>query len=112
MIFLRQQIIFKLLTLFVVLTLILPSAVKFMHVFENHKHEVCYGEVNTHIHTLDVDCEFYNFNINTPYTLTENIFILNVYQEIKDVIRTDYSFLSDYQRHHFLRRGPPAINLI
>lgn len=109
---LRQYIMFRGLTLFVVLTLILPSAVKFMHVFESHKHEVCLGEVNTHIHTLDVDCEFYNFNLNNPFTLTENSFVLIVFQDVKDAISTDYSFLSTYQRHHFLRRGPPAINLI
>lgn len=108
----RQHILFKGLALFVVLTLLLPSVVKIMHNFENHKHEVCYGESNAHFHTLDIDCEFYNFNLSNPFTLTESISILIIFPEIRDLITTDYTFLSEYQRHHFLRRGPPAINLI
>lgn len=109
---LRPHILFKGLTLIVVLTLLLPSAVKVMHVFENHKHEICHGESTTHIHTLDIDCEFYNFNLNTPFTLPENTVILPVFQEVEVLITTNYYFLSKYQQLHFLRRGPPAINLI
>lgn len=110
--FLRQHILFKGFTLIIVLTLILPSAVKFMHVFENHQHEVCYGEAEAHFHTLDIDCEFYNFKNNIPFTLPKNTPSSIAYLDIKCTITTYYSFLSDYQRLHFTLRGPPAINLI
>ena len=93
----------------IVLTLLLPSAVKFMHIFENHKHEVCYGEAEAHFHTLDIDCEFYNFKLNTPFTFPDKVSFIITKVEIKTPITTDYSFLSDYQRLHFSRRGPPEI---
>lgn len=110
--FLRQHILFKVLTLILVFTFLLPSAVKFMHVFEHHKHEVCYGESVAHFHTLDVDCEFYKFKINTPFTLPEIITAITGYPEINIYNTKEYSFLSEYQRLHFTRRGPPSINLI
>lgn len=110
--FLSQHILFKGFTLIMVLTLLLPSAVKFMHIFENHKHEVCYGESEAHFHKLDMDCEFYNFKLNTSFTFPENFSFLISHAEIKTPITTDYSFLSDYQKLHFSLRGPPAIDLI
>ena len=110
--YIRQHIIFRGFTLILVLTFLLPSTVKFMHIFENHKHEVCYGESDAHFHTLDIDCEFYNFKLNVPFTLPENPKVLIAYLEIKGTVTTDYSFLSDFQRLHFSLRGPPAINLI
>lgn len=110
--FLRQHIIFKGLTLILVVTFLLPSVVKFMHIFENHQHEVCYGESDAHFHTLDVDCEFYKFKINTPFTIPENVASLTVYPEVNIFNTKEYSFLSEYQSLHFTRRGPPMINLI
>ena len=110
--FLKQHIIFKGMTLILVLTLLLPSAVKSMHIFESHQHEVCYGEADAHFHTLDIDCEFYNFKINIPFTLPANGVFTIAYPEIKNIIISDYSFLSEYQKLHFSLRGPPAINLI
>ena len=110
--FLRQHIAFRVLTLIIVVTLLLPSAVKLMHIFEKHQHEVCYGEANSHFHTLDIDCEFYKFKLNIPFTIPENVDVLITYAEILTVPTKDYSFLSEYQRLHFSLRGPPAINLI
>ena len=109
---LKQHIVFKGFTLFLVWTLLLPSAVKSMHIFENHQHEVCYGESDAHFHTLDIDCEFYNFKINVPYTLPEKGIVLSFYPDIKNAIISEYSFLSGYQTLHFSLRGPPVINLI
>lgn len=109
---LRQHIIFKVFTLILAVILLLPSTVKFMHIFEHHKHEVCYGESDAHFHTLDVDCEFYKFKLNVPFTIPEPFVHIIAYNEIKQIITTDYSFLSDYQRLHFSLRGPPAISLI
>lgn len=108
----RQHIIFKCLTLFMVMVFLLPSAVKFHHIFENHKHEVCLGESDTHIHTLDIDCQFYKFNQNPAFTM--GLFFLDVleFPEIHPIVSTDYSFLSEYQTLHFSLRGPPAYNLI
>lgn len=109
---LRQHIIFKGLTILLVWTFMLPSAVKFLHIFEHHQHEVCYGEAQAHFHTLDVDCEFYKFKINVPFTIPENLAFLIIYPEIHIQSTKEYSFLSEFQKLHFTHRGPPMINLI
>lgn len=106
---LRQHIAFKGLTLILVLTFLLPSAVKFMHIFEHHQHEVCYGEADKHFHTLDVDCEFYKFKINIPFTIPKNGTALIIYPETVTFNIIEYSFLSEFQNLHFTRRGPPVL---
>jgi len=55
--FLKEHIISKLLALTLVIAISLPLAIKLAHVFENHKHEVCYDHGTTHFHEIDLDCE-------------------------------------------------------
>ena len=52
----KEHIILKLAVIFLTAILVFPSIVKLSHSFENHKHEVCNGEKQTHIHTKDIDC--------------------------------------------------------
>ena len=66
----KQQVIFKGATLILVLALLTPSVVKAMHVFNNHQHEICYGENQKHLHKSDLDCEFYKFKISNPYVFS------------------------------------------
>ncbi|WP_299390864.1 hypothetical protein [uncultured Gelidibacter sp.] len=108
----RLHIFFKGLTLVLVLAFLLPSAAKFMHIFEEHHHEVCLGESNAHFHTQDVECEFYKFKLNTPFTIPENNVVVLEFPHIESIIPTHYSFLSEFQTLHFSLRGPPSINLI
>ena len=109
MIFLREHIIFKSLTLILVLNFLLPSVVKFLHIFEHHQHEVCYGEADAHFHTLDVDCEFYKFKLNSPFTIPQNVAGLSEFLDVTIFYPKEYSFLSEYQRLHFALRGPPTL---
>jgi hypothetical protein len=60
----KQQII-SFLSITLVLAVLFPSVVKMQHVFENHKHEVCKGEKQSHFHEIDFDCEFYKFNLTS-----------------------------------------------
>lgn len=109
---LRLNILFKSVTLVLVLAFLLPSAVKFMHIFEQHQHEICLGESDSHFHTQDVDCEFYKFKLNSPFTIPKNTIVLLAFSNIESAIPTHYSFLSEFQTLHFSLRGPPSINLI
>ena len=84
-----------------------PSVVKFSHVFNHHQHEVCKGESDSHIHTLDIDCDFYKFKLNTPYTFLDVAFETIMFQDNHQVIVSQYDFVNDYQRLHFSLRGPP-----
>lgn len=109
---LKRHSPFQALTLVLVLAFLLPSAVKFMHVFEQHQHEVCYGEADAHFHTLDFDCEFYKFKVNSPFIIFENANYLLPSPEVVVFNATEYSFLSTFQILHFSHRGPPVISLI
>lgn len=112
MIALRPHILFKSVTLILVLAFLLPSAVKFLHIFEQHQHEICLGESDAHFHTQDVDCEFYKFKLNNPFTVPHYNVVVLAFSEIESTIPTHYAFLSEFQRLHFSLRGPPSINLI
>lgn len=105
----KEHIVFKILTFLLVLTLLAPSAIKLAHVFEHHEHEVCIGNETTHIHKVDLDCEFQKFNINTHYLFTSN------YAELFETVLYNnaqlltYKFLNNHRPLSFSLRGPPVL---
>lgn len=103
----KQHIAFRITTLLIVVCLVLPSVVKFSHLFTHHEHEVCLGENQSHLHELDMDCEFYKFNINHQTILTSFEFVPLEVTNNLEVISSGYLFLSSFQRLHFSLRGPP-----
>ncbi|CDF79104.1 conserved hypothetical protein [Formosa agariphila KMM 3901] len=106
---LKTYIVFKVFTIVLVLAFLAPTFVKFNHVFETHLHEVCHGEKKAHLHTADIDCEFYKFQLNHHFTIP--VFtaeILDV-KENHSLISTQYFFLNTFQQLHFSLRAPPTI---
>ncbi|WP_052461047.1 hypothetical protein [Psychroserpens mesophilus] len=103
----KQHITFRIATLLIVVCLVLPSVVKFTHVFAHHEHEVCLGENQSHLHELDSDCEFYKFNINHNTILSNFEFVTLEVHENQSIIASRYLFLSSFQKLHFSLRGPP-----
>jgi len=104
---LKQHIAFRIVTLLVVTSLLTPIFVKFSHVLAHHEHEICLGENQSHLHEIDMDCEFYKFNINHLTTLTNFKFVpLSIFENQKP-ITSGYLFLSSFQKLHFSLRGPP-----
>ncbi len=98
------------LSFILVVSLLVPSAVKLAHVFEDHKHEVCLDTSTTHLHTLDIDCEFYKFNISNP------LLIPNLDYEIPNLssdstLKTSglYNFKYNHQQLYFSLRAPPSL---
>jgi len=106
--FTKEHIVFKILTMFFLVTLLFPAATKLAHVFEHHKHEICQGGDNTHIHKVDLDCEFQKFQINNSYAFSKIIFEVFQLNENSKTNESKYHFLSKYQNLHFSLRGPPA----
>jgi hypothetical protein len=107
----REHIIFKSLTIMLVITLIIPSAVKFAHVFthHNHKHDVCTGEKQTHLHEIDVDCDFYKFNVNTPFYFSHNNTELYSKCSTSKLNLKSYNFQYNHRPLSFSLRGPPVL---
>ncbi len=103
------HLIFKCTATLLLLVVLLPSAIKFAHIFENHKHEVCNNPTDTHFHEVDIDCEFYKFKLNTVFSfkaLNSEIFTFKDHYKIID---SQYQFVSDFQRLPFALRGPPYL---
>ena len=107
----KEHIVVKLLVVLMVILLLTPTGVKFTHIFNHHTHKVCEGELSTHIHQVDLDCDFFKFKINKSFTYT--IFKINFFtqKKIQLKITPPYLFLSEYQQLHFSLRGPPQFNL-
>jgi len=106
---LKQHITFKIFSIVLLLTLLTPSAVKLAHVFQDHKHEVCLEQHKTHLHTLDLECEFYKFKINNSFTLPTLIIEIAAIKKEHKPILSQYSFVSNFKPLHFSLRAPPQL---
>lgn len=106
---LKKHIAFKILTVLLSVTLLVPTATKFAHIFAHHKHDICLGEKATHLHELNIDCNFYKFKLTTVYNISFFNFNLFTPKEQPLEIVSQYQFLSKYQRLQIALRGPPAI---
>ncbi|MBE9489733.1 MAG: hypothetical protein IMY67_05520 [Bacteroidetes bacterium] len=105
----RKHIIYKVSVIILSITLLAPSFVKFSHVFENHVHQVCKNPQKVHFHEYNLDCDFYNFKLNTQFSFVSNNFQLLKTEDNHQPIILKYHFLSSNQYLDFLRRGPPQL---
>ncbi|KJD31463.1 hypothetical protein PK35_14660 [Tamlana nanhaiensis] len=103
-----KHITFKFFALLLVGLLCLPTILKLQHSFEHHEHKVCLDDSTTHIHTVDLDCDFHKFQLNHHFTLTEQTFeSLPETTPFQNNFKS-YSFLKNHQHLYFSLRAPPA----
>lgn len=103
----KIHILTKILSVVLITVLLIPSAVKLGHVFENHKHEVCTDNASTHLHSLDMDCEFYKFKLNNQLSFTPDYFQVASLDVNHKIIQSQYFFISEFQQLQVALRGPP-----
>ena len=106
---LKEHIIFKTFTLALIATLLIPSIIKFCHTLSHHEHKVCLGKKSTHIHEVDLDCDFHKFQLNKTFTISNSFSALFICEELSVKIVSQYDFLNSYQKLHFALRGPPSL---
>lgn len=106
---LKEHIAFKVLTFVLVVILLVPSTVKFIHIFSHHEHEVCEGNPKAHFHKLDVDCEFFKFKLNSQFYTTNEHIELTVYNPHYKINKLTYNFLNNHRQLSFSLRGPPRL---
>uniref|UniRef100_UPI0040480717 hypothetical protein n=1 Tax=Mariniflexile sp. TaxID=1979402 RepID=UPI0040480717 len=105
---LKEHIAFKTVTLFLAVSLLLPTGVKFTHIFAHHKHDICKGEKATHLHKINADCDFYKFKLSHSYTIAFfNVELFSPQEKALKIV-SQYQFLSEFQRLQTVLRGPPA----
>lgn len=105
----KQHIIFKIFASAIALLLLVPTVVKFNHIFADHEHDICLGEKSTHLHELNTDCDFHKFNINTPYCFFSNDIELFTEIYIHKTSSSLYTFLHNHRQLSFSLRGPPVL---
>lgn len=101
-----KHIVISVVTYLLLCAIVFPSALQFSHLFEEHEHTFC-GNVSTHLHENDLDCDFTKFLIPLAPSYTFN------FEEQKVFI--DETTLSFYYQapkelgiSQFIRaRGPP-----
>ena len=105
----KEHIVYKFSTVILILALLMPTVVKFFHIFEDHTHEVCRNNQKTHFHEFDLDCEFYKFKLGTQFLgLQQIIDFLNVEDNYQSAL-THYQFISSDTFLDFPLRGPPQL---
>ena len=105
----KQHITFRITTIIIVACLLLPIGVKVAHVFSHHEHEVCIGENQSHFHEIDMDCEFYKFNLNSNFYVYVNTFEINFEIKTQTVNVKNYLYSKDHQHPSTYLRGPPCL---
>lgn len=105
----QQHIAFRLFALLLVASLFTPSALKFAHIFEHHEHVVCIGDDSTHIHQVDLECEFHKFQLNKHFLSTSEIDNWLETPNYQEVSILKYKFLNNHRPLSFSLRGPPVL---
>ena len=103
----KEHIASKVLVVLLTIVLVTPLFVKLNHLFEDHKHEVCKTPYTNHFHEYEIDCEFYDFKLNTELNYSITSISIPDYKEVTQSIVSQYFFISDYQQLQFSLRGPP-----
>lgn len=101
--------IFRIIAITLVFAIITPAIVKFSHGLQNHEHEVCFGESTSHLHEMDIDCDFYKFKLNTSYYFDTPAFETVSNVEVKTINVSYYFFLRTHQQNSSYLRGPPSL---
>ncbi len=106
---LKQHLAYKIIALSVLAALFAPSMMKFAHIFEHHNHIVCKGDSSTHFHQVDLECEFYKFQLNNHFYLPyENDNWLDVSHQYQ-ISTLTYNFFYNNRQLSFSLRAPPIL---
>ena len=105
----KEHISYRILTFLLVFTLLVPSAIKLIHVFEHHEHKVCIGGDTTHIHKIDLDCEFQKFQVNNHFVPVLDNYESTLDDYLDKTSYSEYKFLNNHKSLSFSLRGPPVL---
>ena len=77
------------------------------HALVEHEHLECKAIGQLHIHEVELDCDFQDFNLSPQFNSTLVQVPRPLIIQISNKIVSQYTFLSKYQKLHFALRGPP-----
>lgn len=99
----------KFFSLLTAIVLMVPLFVKLNHFVEHQHHDICKTPYTNHFHEYNIDCDYYNFILNTNFFESEPIVELFQETHLSSLILSKYEFLSDFKIYHTYLRGPPPV---
>ena len=86
--------------------------IKFVDGLQRHEHELCSGELSTHIHKSHTDCELCNVKFVTHhFDVFDSVKILEL-KTYKVEVKSQYIFFDDFKTLQTSLRGPPPAIII
>ena len=105
----KKQLTKSIASLALLIALMLPTAVQFIHMFEGHEHIAC-SENKTHIHKSSTKCEICSFHLGSfNYDITEypDLLVSEIPMNVKDT-STSLLFHS-FKVTNTQLRAPPVL---
>lgn len=106
---LNVKLLHKIISVWLVIAVLLPMSVQFVHAFENHIHAVCKIKTIQHLHENQLDCEFNHFLFNSKASLVNENYD---FQKINLHLTTLQFFSENFQEIELFSnssRAPPSI---
>lgn len=104
----KLHIGFRTCAMVLAMAVLTPVGVKLAHSLNHHEHEVCQGYAETHLHSLDLDCEFYKFKLSKELNISVYNY-QNATNEVNSYLIQTLHFLPYTHQHlSFSLRAPPA----
>lgn len=91
-----------------IITVLLPFVVQFIHSFEHHSHDVC-TIVETHLHEHEVDCSVFHFKINQNSIDFSSEVILTENTSSETIIISSDAQIASIKLTHKSSRAPPSL---
>ncbi|TBW29072.1 hypothetical protein [Gramella sp. KN1008] len=92
---------------FTAVLILLPSAVSFSHIFQEHSHKICDNYSEFHYHKESLDCDLHKFHKNPALNIDLPKYSFH-HESLKERnVFEYYRFLNDYDPLGFDQRGPP-----
>ncbi|WP_165748139.1 hypothetical protein [Cellulophaga sp. Z1A5H] len=96
---------------FLLLFMMLPLAIQFVHSFENHEHTTCKDQdnQNTHIHQKSLDCHICDFHFfSFTYDLSSYPELVKTTFSLKVTNSFTTQFINSFNNNNTFLRGPPS----
>lgn len=90
-----------------IVAILAPMVVKLSHALFEHQEQLCQELSSVHMHEIELDCDFQKFHLSSfDYPSFTKVNVPLQILSKKEIINY-YSFISKYQKLHFVLRGPP-----
>lgn len=92
-----------------VITILLPFAVQFIHSFSTHEQSFCHAQNKAHFDTHEFDCAVFHFKINTNTVDFSLLVLKNHIFKIEEKITSVENQISSIKLELTSSRAPPYL---